>query len=103
MSERAGRELVEENLDVTTGSPAGVEGDRCVEIAAECDGTKYDHLVVFKRGPGGEMSRICGRSYDDEPKPRFRWLGVRPIGKVDVRLEGIVGMMPLGGRGGGSA
>ena len=72
--------------------PPGLEGERCVEIAAECRAAKFDHLVVFKQAPEGAAFRICGRSCGDD-EVRFRWLGVAPVSKVDMWVEGTVGGM----------
>jgi hypothetical protein len=77
--------------------PPELEGDRCVVIAAECGAGGFEHLVVFKAGPEGEMFQVCGRTSDG--KAPFRWFGVPPVGKVDLWVEGIVGMASGGPRG----
>jgi hypothetical protein len=79
--------------------PPGLEGDRCVAVVAECESGAFEHLVVFKAGPGGEMFRICGRISDGSTP--FRWFGVPPVGAVAMWVEGIVGMGGWGPRGTG--
>lgn len=72
-----------------TAVPPEVDAERCMLIAAESEGGKFDNLVAFKMGPQGEMFRMFRRAHTGEV--RHRWFGVEPEVGVEMWIEGIVG------------